>query len=59
MIVGGIGVILLRPLPVPAPEQLVVMDQKDVGLGPMQMSQRGFSLRIISSIETGSRRSLG
>ena len=43
MIAGGIGVILWRPLPVPAPEQLVVMDQKDVGQGPMQMAQRGFS----------------
>ncbi len=43
MVAGGVGVILLQPLPVPAPEQLVVMDQKDVGQGPMQMRQRGFS----------------
>jgi predicted permease len=43
MIVGGISVLLLKPLPVQAPEQLVVMDQKDVGLPPMQVSQRGFS----------------
>jgi hypothetical protein len=43
VVAGGVGVILLQPLPVPAPEQLVVMDQKDVGQGPMQMGQRGFS----------------